>query len=82
MHTGPSSLESSHSDGSSLKFFGCDNNGVPCHGISYNSTTKIINFNGVLMSEITGNLATGVPADALVTAGDSFVLNGTLLVTP
>ena len=63
--------------GSGFKFFGCDNaSAVPCLAISYNPTTKIINFNGPTWVEV--NTSFGKAPDTAVGGGESLVINGTL----
>jgi hypothetical protein len=63
--------------GSGHKFFGCDNSSaVSCSAISYNPTTKIINFNGPTWVEV--NTSFGSSPDTAVGGGESLTINGTL----
>jgi hypothetical protein len=64
-------------DGGVIKFFGCDNADVKCLAISYNATTKIINFNAPTLQEVTTSFGRSGP-DMLVPSGESIVVNGTL----
>lgn len=64
-------------DGTTLKFFGCDAQGIACTGVAYEPLLQQVWFTNVTWHEVVPDL-TGASADILVPSGETITVNGRL----